>query len=457
MFSQVKNIFFKLSQLIFSSKRKRFLWGTVGLALCIRLAIIAFASDPEHPQMYEHGEIAHNLFSGHGFAMHWPYTTLDPERAALMKQPPQFEGAFLPPINPYIIYGTYLLFGENSTSIIFLMFFYSAISCFIPFAVFKTGMLIANERAARVSALISVFFLPGAYAVITFSGSPIYQLLGIIILYYTILGAKHPSLKTFVLLGIFCGVMTLLRSEFFMLGFILIGLSLFFARKKISAQTIIRRGIISFVLCAGIIAPWTYRNYMLFHTFIPVLSHPWFEMWRGNNIYATGTTLDEKGQPTWVTADKNPELIRRMDAIPYDQFFEAKVDGIFKDEVIKFIEENPGRFLFLGVKKIAFLFTIDFSHPTSRNPFYFGPMIIVSILTIVGLYKLIRQINPSNLPAATIFSLFFFFYLTLTVMTVMLPRYQIYIFTIGIVLTGVGINSKIPKFVTPRTKSLQYD
>ena len=132
MFLQVKNIFFKLFQLIFSSKRKRFLWGTVGLALCIRLAIVVFASDPQHPQMCEHGEIAHNLSTGHGFAMNWPYTTLDPQRAALMNQPPQFEGAFLPPINPYIIYSSYLIFGENSTSIIFLMLFYSVISCFIP-------------------------------------------------------------------------------------------------------------------------------------------------------------------------------------------------------------------------------------------------------------------------------------------------------------------------------------
>lgn len=409
------------------------------IAFFIRFMIIIFAGNADHPQMYEHGEIAHNLYTGHGFAMHWPYTSADPGRIAIMKQPPQFEGAFLPPLNPYIIYAAYLIFGENSTAIIFLMFFYALFSSLIPIAVFKTGMLLANEKTARMSSLISALFLPAAFAVTTFSGSPLYQLLGIVILYFAVLATRNSSLKVFVILGITCGLMTFLRSEFFILGFILIIVSAFFARKNAPLRKIFQRGIVAILLCAGIIAPWTYRNYTIFHTFIPVLSHPWYEIWRGNNIYATGTTLNEEGKSVWVGSEKYPDLIHRMDAIPYDQFFEGKVDGIFRNEVIKFIEENPGQFLFLGAKKIAYLFTIDFNNPASKNPFYFVPMIIVSSLTTIGLYKLFRFSTTENFAAAAIYSVFFLFYLALTVMTVMLTRYQIYIFTAGISLTGLGM------------------
>jgi len=407
------------------------------IALVLRLALIMFASDPRHPEMYEHGIIAHNLYTGHGFAMHWPYESLDSQRAVIMKQPPQFEGAFLPPLNPYLVYGAYLIFGENSTAIIFLMLFYALVSSFIPLMVFKTGLLIGNEKSARLSALIASLFLPSAFAVITFSGSPLYQVLGILVLYFAILSAQRPSLRSFVLLGLSCGVMAMLRSEFFFLGFILIVISFFFARKKMAGKAL-SYVMISIVLCAGIIAPWTYRNYMLFHAFVPVLSHPWFEMWRGNNIYATGTTLDENGKSIWVTPEQYPALIKRMDAIPYDRYFEARVDGVFKDEVLTFIEKNPARFLFLGMKKIALLFTIDFSHPSSRNPLYFGPMILVSALTVIGVYRLIRQPEAGSAPVLAIYSVFLLAYLAMTVMTVMLPRYQIYVFITVMPMAGLG-------------------
>lgn len=404
--------------------------------------------------MYEHGAIAHNLYTGHGFAMHWPYESFDPERAQIMKQPPQFEGAFLPPLNPYIIYSAYLLFGENSSAIIFLMVFYAIISSLIPLAVYRTGLLIGTKKSARISSIISLLFLPAAFAVITFSGSPLYQLLGIVILYLAILSSQKPSLRSFVMLGISCGIMTMLRSEFFFLSFLLITATIYFSRKKVLGEKLLFQGAASLMFCMVIIAPWTYRNYTLFHTFIPVLSHPYFEMWRGNNIYASGTTLDTEGQPIWITPNKYPEIIRRMDVIPYDQYFEAKVDGIFKGEVIHFIEENPGKFLLLGMKKIAYLFTIDFTHSQSRNPIYFGSMIIVSALTLMGLYKLISQAQSNDYSAAAIFSIFFLSYLAMTIMTVMLPRYQIYVFTSCISITGVVFYSNNVSFGKEKKQTL---
>ena len=432
----MKKIFSTIFHLIFSPKQSHFLWVVTLAAFGLRLALIIFAGNPQHPEMYEHGIIAHNLYTGHGFAMHWPYESSDPARVAMMKEPPAFEGAFLPPLNPYLIYGAYVIFGENSSAIIFLMIFYALISSLIPLVAYKTGVLIGSEKSGRISAIIALFFLPGAFAVTTFSGSPLYQLLGILILYLAILTSQKPTLSSFVLLGLSCGVMAMLRSEFFFLGFLLIAVTLFFAAKKYPLKKVFKQGAISLILCAAIIAPWTYRNYTLFHAFIPVLSHPWYEMWRGNNIYATGTTLNTEGKSIWITPQQYPDIIQRMDAIPYDQYFEAKVDGIFKDEVLHFITANPGRFLMLGVKKIAYLFTIDFNHPQSRNPLYFIPMIGLSLLTLRGLYILIFHSVQQNIYApASIFSIFLLAYIGMTVMTVMLPRYQIYVFT---AMMGVG-------------------
>jgi hypothetical protein len=433
----VKKISGVLSQILFSSKRSYFLWAMIALAFLIRLVFIVYAGDVHHPVMYEHGVIAHNLYTGHGFAMHWPYPSLDPVRAAIQNQPPLFEGAFLPPLNPYLIYGSYVIFGENATAIGFLMIFYAVISSFIPLAVFKTGMLIGSEKAARLSTLISVLFLPAAFAVVTFSGSPLYQLLGIIIVYYTIRTAMHPTFRSFILLGIYSGVMTMLRSEFFFLGFILIALSIFFGWKKMQSKQVVIQGLVSIVLCAMVIAPWTFRNYRLFHEFVPVLSHPWYEIWRGNNIHATGSNYNAAGDGIWINGSVYPEVVKRMDAIPYDQFFEPKVDPVFKDEVFQFVKDNPGRFIVLSATKAAGFFTIDFYHPSAFEPLYFIPMIAISLLTVTGIYSLYH--SEGMTPAPIIFSVFFLCYLGLTIMTVMLPRYQIYVFCAGLPLTGVGI------------------
>jgi 4-amino-4-deoxy-L-arabinose transferase-like glycosyltransferase len=417
--------------------RRKYLFMIFIIALALRSSICIFVADVNNPVMYEHGAIAHNLYHGYGFSMHWPYTPLDPARSAILTQPPTFEGAFLPPINPYIIYAAYVVFGETSAAIVALLIINILISSLVPLATYRLAYLISSKRGAIFASLISVFFLPAAFAVTTFSGSPFYQLLGVIILYYAIFAARQPSFKSFILLGVSCGVMTLLRSEFFILGFVMIITSLFLARKQLHGKALFLQGGASLLLCAVIIFPWTYRNYLAFNKFVPVLSHPWYEMWRGNNIYATGTTLDETGRSIWVDAQKYPDLIRRMDAIPYNQSFETNVDEIFKGEVITFIEENPVRFLLLGLKKVSFLFTIDFNHPASRNPLYFVPTVTASVLILMGLFKLFQNTNQTGNQALMIFLIFLLCYVALTLITVMLPRYQIYILSTLLPLVGI--------------------
>ena len=437
----MKTTFEAASRILFSSRQRSFLLVITIMALIIRLGMIAFEShpqqiidDPRHTLLYEHGAIARNLYTGHGFSMQWPYGSFDSTRAAAMKEPPKWEGAFLPPLNPYLLYLSYEIFGEKASALYAMMTLYAIVSCFIPFAVYKLGCLLGSESSARVSALIAVLFLPSAYAVVTFSGSALYQLLGVTVLYFAVLSAQRPSYRSFLLLGLSCGIMTQLRSEFFFLGFLLIVISIMLARSN--SREILRKGFAGVLLCVAIIAPWTIRNYMIFHQFVPVLSHPWYEMWRGDNPQASGTTLNEGGQSVWVTTSNYPQLTRRMDSIPYNQFFEAKVDGIFKDEVISFVLHQPAQFLWLGTKKLAYFFTIDPHQPTCRNSLYFIPMLFVSSLTLLGLYRFSRDRSKRN--AFMMIIVFFGTYLIMTFMTVMLARYQIYVFTCMLPVTGLA-------------------
>ena len=428
-------------RILFSSRKKSFLLAVTLLALIIRLGIITFVAhpqqiidDPKQTLLYEHGWIAHNLYIGHGFSMYWPYESLDSVREGVKKYPPKWEGAFLPPLNPYLLYIAYEVFGESAGALYAMMILYALVSCFIPLAVYKLARLLGSESSARVSAIIAAFFLPGAYAVITFSGSALYQLLGVVVLYFAVLSVQRPSYRSFLLLGLSCGIMTQLRSEFFFLEFLLIAVVIVLARAQ--GRNILRKGLAAALVCIAIIAPWSIRNYVLFHQFVPVLSHPWYEMWRGDNIFATGTTFKEEGGgAVWVNSDNYPWLVRRMDSIPFDRFFEAKVDGIFKDEVVTFIVRHPAQFLWLGTKKLAYFFTFDPDQPSCRNPLFFIPMLLVSGLTIAGFYRLARDRSRRN--AFYVLFVFFGTYMFMTFMTVMLTRYQLYVFTSVLAVTGL--------------------
>ncbi len=435
----MKKIVSIFSKWIFASKRTWFLWAVFVIALIIRIGIIIVASHPDHPEMYEHGAIAHNLYTGHGFAMHWPYESLDSQRVALMKLPPQYESAYQPPLNPYLIYGAYLIFGENRAAIIFLMLFYAVISSFMPLVVFKTGMLIGNEASARISSLISVLFLPAAFAVITFSGSALHQLLGLVILFLAITATQKPSLRSFFTLGICCGAMTLLRSEFLIVGFLLIITLLFFASKKSHLKRIVSWGGISFIACAAVIAPWTFRNYALFHKFVPIVDRPWHEIWRGNNMYATASSFDGAGIPIWVHASRFPKIIAAMDSIPYDQYFSIRVDSIFRNEALTYMQQHPSRDIELVVKKIFALMTIAYFPGMTENPLYILCILFVSFTSIAGMIAVVQKARLMHDYSITmLYAVFFGYYCIIVMATFILPRYQIYIFSVLLPLTGLG-------------------
>ncbi len=438
----LKKAFEVASRILFSSRPKSFLLSVTLLALIIRLGIIVFAAhpqqiidDPHQTLLYEHGVIANNLYTGHGFAMHWPYDSFDSIRVAAMKQPPKWEGAFITPINPYLLYFSYLVCGETATALYAMMILYTLVTIFIPFVVFKMALLLGNERSARISAVLAALYVPGAYTIATFSGSALFQFLGLVVLYFAVRSVDQPSWKSFVWLGVSCGLLTGFRSEFFFLGPILIAVSLMLALRKHTIHPVLLQGLTSLALCFIIIAPWTIRNYEIYHKLVPVVSHPWREVWRGNNTVTEGTNWLANGKAIWENPSDFPMLIRRMDSIPYDKYFETKVDKVFESEVIEFIRTHPAQFLLLAGKKLFYFFTVDPNFRLSSSPIYWVPTIMISLLIIIGIVKLIRDRTKWNV-GIPIF-LFLGYYLFMTAMTLMQPRFQIYVFTSMLPVTGL--------------------
>jgi hypothetical protein len=273
--------------------------------------------------------------------------------------------------------------------------------------------------------------------VTSFSGSAIYHLLAVAVFYLAVTVIQSGTPKTILLLAISMGLLTMARSEFLLLGAIMLPLAIMVSRAPVIRRLRLASIALGMSVFLAVIAPWTIRNYILFDRFVPVVSHPWFEIWRGNNSVVAHATFFE---PTcdWVNPREFPQLVRRMDSIPYDRTFEPKVNDLFKTEATGFIFSSPLVFIQLGLKKILFLFTTDASDASAKNPLYVMLMFPAIVLIGWGMFAMFRHV--AFRPESLIPVLFLCYYAGITVMTYALPRYQIYLFTTLLPVIAPGID-----------------
>lgn len=421
-----------------------------GVALLLRLIAVGVLGEPGNPEMYEHGAIAHNLYAGYGFAMHWPYLPHDSHRQELLQKLPQYEGAWQPPLNPYLIYAAFSLFGETPIAALALMLCNALFSAAIPLLVYRLALFIRSEKEARVSGVVALFFFPAIVGVTSYSGSSLYQLVLLVTLYFFGLIVQSGKTWHFILAGISSGVLTLLRSEFIFLGFILQGVAGFLLWRKFCSRLYLYAALVGVLAFISVVAPWTYRNYMLFGRLIPVVSRSAHELWRGNNLYATGSPFTADGKEIWLGYDMFPNLVQKMDALPYNQHLEVAMDSVFRHEVIQYVAEHPIRSALLAGKKVLMLWTFDPYYPPARHPLYIVSMLMVTIPSGVGFWRFIQRCKrEGDFSIALLFAVYIGFYTATFAATFVLPRYQIYFFTGILPFTGIGWLALI-KMITDR-------
>ncbi len=415
------------------------------LAFTIRFAFIGFFGDYENPEMYEHGKIARNLLIDNGFAMHWPYPSNSAERLAEHAAPPEFEGAFIPPANPYILYIVMEIFGDNAKGYFALMLLNAIFSAITVILTFQIAKIFFRERAARISGIIGAFFLPNAFGCVTFSGSPLYQMLALAILLSLVLYIRKPDIKTLIIAAMLTSLQIFTRSEFLLLGNILIFVSaaIVLLMKKHRLSTIALHYGISVALVFLTISPWMYRNTELFGKFVPIVSHPWHEIWRGNNEMATGGAFGKNNESIWLNENHSPHLIDKLDSLDYNAYFEIAADSVFKEEAEHFIKNNPMEYIQLSLKRILFLWSIDIYTPRAKSIPYVFFILITIPAGFYGIYRAIKEHKYYTIP----FILFFAFYTMLFGLVNLETRYQIYMISTLIPFTGVFYDKILERFL----------
>jgi hypothetical protein len=336
------------------------------------------------PFLYEPGDIAYSIAVGRGFGSPFRVDT--------------GPTAFTTPAYPLLVAGVFEIFGTFNfhafLATIGLNILFSTLTC-VP--VFYAGKRVAGAAVGAGAAWMWAIF-PNA-AIIPFQwvwDTSLSGLLAATILWATLAVADSKRTRDWCAYGILWGVAlmsnaTLLAGLPFLLGWIA------YRQWKRGSERLIPRlaaAAASIVLCC---APWTIRNYSVFHSFIPLRSALGLQMWLGNNDQYRDSF------PGWLhPIDNTAERAKyvRMGEVAYMQEKQS--------EAVRWIISHPGRELTLF--KDRFIATWagtphplkDFLRTPSfliRSVFVCNALAAMGALVGTGMFFADRKLTPYAVPA----------------------------------------------------------
>jgi 4-amino-4-deoxy-L-arabinose transferase-like glycosyltransferase len=152
--------------------------------------------------------------------------------------------------------------------------------------------------------------------------------------------------------------------------------------------------VISSVLCLACIAPWTYRNWLVFHQFVPLRGNLGAELYLGNGPGAVGLLMgfDHPNEALDQLA-----LYNKMGEIPY-----AKYRGHL---AMTYIVGDPVRFAVLCAKRVYY-FWAGAPHPQGAFVAEYGRSLNFAFTSTAGLLGLALALRR-RAPGAVLFGLAF--------------------------------------------------
>ena len=215
------------------------------------------------------------------------------------------------------------------------------------------------------------------------------------------------SLKDYVLLGIFSGLLILVRGEFWLLFLLILIFKLFFQIKL--AQNF----ILTFLVALIVISPILIKNYKIFDQIIITKSFG-YNLWRGNSedLNINGSFHDiKKFKEDFIKSGQN---ISKFDLYLDNYYLDMAKDNLSKYP-FKYLKHYLNKFFAFSI------FNYNSNYPNYYNPLVFIPEIIISVFAVFGIMiNIFKNRNYEILIPI-------FYYLALIPVFFVLPRYKLFI------------------------------
>lgn len=337
--------------------------GILAAALLLRIALIVAFKTYAHPVTWEFETIANNLLAGKGYSVHFLNTIYM---------------SFATPLFAFLCASVYAVTNHSFFAILLIQ---SLFSIGLALTVFKIATIVFNELVGLLATGL-VAFHPGFLYYDVFNLLPL-SIDSFLIAAITFLVLKYkerPTLKSMSLIGGLIGVAVLSRG----ITGVLLPLVIIYFVFAGSFCPKYRLKIVTCILCGTflVLAPWLIRNYVVHKQFVFIASTSGENFWRGNNLYATGTSYDQKKTEIlelWPQTFK--EKVLAMNEMQQQQFFER--------EALSFIRANPGMAASLYAKKVFYFWWFSPQsgtiYPTNYSAIYRLYYIVIVSFFIVGL------------------------------------------------------------------------
>jgi hypothetical protein len=213
---------------------------------------------------------------------------------------------------------------------------------FMPLLSFRSGNRVFGPVVGLVAAAISAIYIYFFYYAPSLMTETFF-ILGILWSFDIALCIRYtetPHTSQWILLGLAMLMTTLTRQTFLpIIG--LIGLWLWYAAKGMRLK-IVKGFSISIVILILGIAPWTIRNYQVFHQFVLLNTNAGYVLfWANHPVFGTNFTNDLPQGITWGSLI--PQELIGMD--------EANIEKELMRRAIQTIIDDPGRYLLLSLSR----------------------------------------------------------------------------------------------------------
>ena len=384
-------------------------------ALSFRLLAIIYVGNYINPPMAEFGIIARNIISGQGFSF-------------LIHRGILLPSAAMPPGYIVFLSGVFWLFGDNTTAYILIQIIQALLGSLICVLIYKIAEVCLSTKVAFVSSLIASIYPSFIYSCTQISSFIFYCFINVFLFYLLIKFLKHKNNTILMGLGGTLGLLCLFRAEMLLYIPFLIGWIFFNLEKDRIKKTLLL--IVSFFI---VMMPWTVRNYVIFHKIIPTSTLLGYNLWRGHNPNATGGA---------ECGEFPPQIIDKSNRLKPDNYFEINNDNLFLNAAIKFMKDNPGKDLLLGIKKFIIFWTYDQTYTPkiaqksvgAAHILYLIPWFIVLVFFIIGLF-----VNNIDRRIMMLFYIYFILSSLLGMAFFILPRYRMVIEPFVIIIAAQGI------------------
>ena len=401
------------------------LWLILAVGFLLRVGFL-WKYQHEHPKqalsvipfLFESGNIAHSLATGQGFSSPFRVNT--------------GPTAWTPPVYPALLAGIFRVFGPYAfpsfIAAALLNISFATLTC-VP--IFFAGKRIAGLGVAAAAAWLWSIF-PNAILIPVESmwDASLSALLVAIMFWATTALPDSSRMRSWAAYGLLWGVTLLTNTTLVALLPLLLGWLAYRAHtqdRKWIGNVAFSLGIV--ILCC---APWTIRNYKVFHTFVALRSGLGLQLWLGNNDHTQDI----------FRAERHP-IYDANERAHYMQMGEVAYMHEKQGEAVHYMLSHPAREAHLVIRRIISFWSggtptplKDFLNVESR---WFRFVLLFNLFAalgaLLGIIFLMRRRSPFWFPAAIFPAVFpWAYYLSLV-----LPRYRLPIDPVVMLLTAVTL------------------